>query len=352
MPQFRIPAFGIFFLAFFSPLLLLGQGCPACSNPNLPSSGKLMEDVDSIPKGYLSVSLNIMSAFGLQGGHLHDQGLDENNNIISVPVHRHEVSLNLYRALFSLNYTFKPNWSTWIRIPYAIKEQIATIHDVDPVTIEEKEAIIKNGKIHHRTATYRGFHDLEFLVSHRKSGGFVTSKKRWDIAFGFSLPVGETEIDPLKAKLEGKEHLHIQFGSGTINPLAEIHYVNTIGKKIILSGFLMGKFPFYENKKTYRGPMTVTGGTNFIYKISDKIIVRNQISAYYQGLAHWDGQADPNTGIIVLNDLLGVALLFPNAPVINLGIRLPILQKILFTDGDAFNQTATYLLDINGVIND
>ncbi|MBL4655099.1 MAG: hypothetical protein JKY33_04685, partial [Bacteroidia bacterium] len=62
--------------------------------------------------------------------------------------------------------------------------------------------------------------------------------------------------------------------------------------------------------------------------------------------------ADPNTGIIVLNDLLGVALLFPNAPVINLGIRLPILQKILFTDGDAFNQTATYLLDINGVIND
>lgn len=209
---------------------------------------------------------------------------------------------------------------------------------------------MKNRDIHHRKETYKGFSDAKFLIAHRLAN-LIGQRDRLDIAIGTSLPLGSTEENPLEAAEQGEKHLHIQFGTGTFNPLLELHYSAAVNDKVSLSIFTINKFPFYESKKTYRAPLETTSGIGLSYTISKRLILRGNFAQLYMSHAYWDGVEDPNSGLFALNGMLGATINLKNGLSISPMFRYPIYQRTLTSEGDTFKFGPTLLLNVSYLLN-
>lgn len=337
----------LFFI--FSVVIVFAQ-CPACSNPALQSSEKLEAGLDTLSKGTMRFTVNATNGFNYQGGHPNYLGLTQNKTIVSVPEHQHLVDLDFLRTEFSFEYTFKTNWSVWIRLPYDLKMQTASVEFGKNTTDEEKTAILRNRDIHHRSENYNGISDSRLLIAHRING-FLSKKGRLDVAFGVSVPIGKTEENPLTAKQAGVQHLHIQFGSGTFDPLAEFHYTLSLSKKVTAALFSINKISVYTNDKGYKGPFEGTSGIGVGYRLGQKWVSRITLANFVQTQAIWEGIKDPNSGLIAFNASFNLTYYVAKNFTITPGYRLPISQRTLQPGGDTFKYGPTFLLNASILIN-
>lgn len=342
----KAPLACLFFIVVLFPQTSSGQACPACSNPALQSSEKLEAGLDTLQQGSLRLTLNFTNGFNYQGGHPNWKGLTPDRQVVEVPLHDHIVSLDFLRSEVSLEYTYKTNQSVWIRIPYDIKIQEATIDFVNPVTEEERQNIFRNRDIHHRNSTYTGFSDVRVLWS-RRINAFLSKTGRLDFAIGTSIPVGKIEGNPLTAGKEGEKHMHIQFGNGTFDPLLEIHYAGFLSSKASFALFTINRLPIYENSKGYKGSAETTSGVALGYQLADWVNIRGTLANFSQSYALWDGSKDPNSGLFSFNGNIGVTIRTSKNLIITPGYRFPIYQKALSNEGDTFNYGPTFLLNIS-----
>jgi len=332
------------------PVETFAQACPACSNPALQSSEKLEAGIDTLYKGAFRTTFNVTNGFDYQGGHPNAFGRDPDGKEINVPLHDHVVELDFVRTELSLEYTFKTNWTVWLRVPYDIKIQTASINYLEPVTQYEREAILRNRDNHHRNETYTGISDFPLLLA-RRINGFLSKKGRLDIALGTSLPLGRTEKNPLIAGKEGEQHLHIQFGSGTFNPLLEFHYVIGLTKRVSLALYSINKLPFYQNNKNYMAAMETTSGIGLGYRVANWLFIRTTFANFSQSQAKWDGIKDPNSGLISFNTTANLTFKLKNGLAITPGYRFPLSQQTLSDEGDTFTYGSTFVLNVSYLFN-
>ena len=323
------------------------QACPACSNPALQSSEKLEAGADTLYKGTFRVTFNATNGFNYQGGHPEHTQLTSDGILIEGDIHEHTVDLDFLRSEFSLEYTFKDNWTGWLRLPYDIKAQTANVDFVSEFTQQEQADIVRNRDIHHRNETYKGLSDFRFLVAHRFTN-FLGEKSRLDVAFGTTLPIGKTEQNPIAAGIIGEKHLHIQFGTGTFDPLLELHYVTSFSKQISFALFSMNKISLYENDENmYKGPFETTNGFSFGWRAKKWIVLRATFANFSQTQALWDGNPDPNSGLISFNSSVAATIKFKSGFTLTPGYRFPIYQQTLSEEGDVFDYGPTFILNIS-----
>ena len=220
-------------------------------------------------------------------------------------------------------------------VPYETKAQEATIEKIDSVTPEQWDAIVRNGSNHHRNETYTGLADADILLAHQAHGifkedDFFTGR------VGTTIPFGKTEEDPWKLGTAGLEHLHIQFGTGTFNPIVDLHYRLPLYKGLDANASIRGKFPFYENSKTYRASreLTYTGGLN--YRFNDWLSLQAGYLGFYQSYAYWAGELDINTGLLFSMACVGASIATPYNIPVSVSLVLPLSQKTLYEESDSF----------------
>ncbi len=238
------------------------------------------------------------------------------------------------------------NWKVMLSIPYAIKSQDAKVEEIEPTSPAEKQAILANQNIHHRDETYRGFSDFSLRFSHIRLG-ILRGGDRFIASLGTSIPIGKTEDDPFKLGDAGLKHLHIQFGAGTFNPLAEVHYGTPLFRDFSMSASISGQFPFYENSKTYRGPMEVTSIAEVKYHLFDWFTFHTTYLGFYQSYAHWDDERDINSGLVLNAGLLGATLNTAYGVSMRLSVMLPFHRRTLSDEGDAFKLGPTVSLTMS-----
>lgn len=278
----------------------------------------------------------MMRWFDAQGGHVETEGVSPDGKVIDVPLHRHHVKLNIFRVDIGLKYQFGSQWMLEANVPYETKAQEATVEKIDPVTPKQWDAIVRNGNNHHRNETYTGLADADVLLAHHvhgifKEDDFFTGR------VGTTIPFGKTEEDPWKLGTAGLEHLHIQFGTGTFNPIVDLHYSLPLYNGLGANASVRGKFPFYENSKTYRGSrdVTYTGGLN--YRFTDWLSLQTSYLGLYQSYAHWDGEIDINTGLRFSVASLGASIATPYNVPLTITLMLPIQQETLYDDSASGN---------------
>ena len=255
--------------------------------------------------------------------------------MIQVPLHRHRVSLNVVRLQLDIAYRHTADWDIALSLPYDIKDQDAFIDEIAPVTLREREAILRNQDIHHRDEVYRGFADARLLVS-RGLSNLLRGDDRLMVSVGGSMPIGATEEDPFKLGDAGQKHLHIQFGTGTFDPLAALHYETPLSSSLSLNASVHGHFPFYENGKTYRGPVELTETVGVRYQSGEWLALYANHLGLFQSYAHWDGIRDINSGLIFNALQFGVSPHPRFSVPIRLNVTLPIQSRVLSDEGDAF----------------
>ncbi len=277
----------------------------------------------------------MMRWFDAQGGHLERKGISLSGNVVEVPLHRHHVTLNIYRVDVGLNYQISPQWMLEANIPFETKVQEATIEEIEPVSQAEMEAIIRNRDNHHRNETYAGPTDADVFLGYLTQGILMENDFLMG-RIGTTLPFGKTEEDPWKLGNAGLEHLHIQFGTGTFNPVADLHYSFPLYKGLGANASIRGKFPLYENSKTYRGSreLTYTAGLN--YHFNDWLSFQASYLGFYQSYAYWAGEQDINTGLRFSMASVGASLVTPYNIPLSLTLMLPLQQETLYDDTNAF----------------
>ncbi len=276
-----------------------------------------------------------MRWFDAKGGHLETKGLNATGDIIEVPLHRHKVNLNIYRVDIGFKYKISPSFEIETNIPYESRIQEASIEEIDTLTQDQRQAVIRNRDIHHRNETYTGPTDIDLLVGYNIQG-VLTENDFLMGRIGTTIPIGRTEEDPWILGKAGLEHLHIQFGTGTFNPIGDLHYNIPVYKGIAATTSLRSKFPLYSNKKTYRGSseLTYTAGLNF--RPNKWISLQASYLGFYQSYAHWAGEIDINTGLRFSMASFGAAFSTPFNIPIAIAFMLPLHQETLYDDSDSF----------------
>lgn len=276
----------------------------------------------------------MMRWFDAQGGHLETKGVSPDGKVVNVPLHRHHVILNIFRVDVGLKYQFNSQWTLEANVPYEAKVQEATIEEIEQVSPAELEAIVRNRDNHHRNETYTGPTDPDVFLGYQTQGvlrdnDFLMGR------IGTTVPFGRTEADPWKLGDAGLEHLHIQFGTGTFNPVADLHYSLPLYEGLGANASIRGKFPFYENSKRYRGSreFTYTAGLN--YHFNDWLSFQTSYLGFYQRYAYWAGEQDINTGLRFSMASVGASVVMPYNIPLSLTLMLPLTQETLYDDSDA-----------------
>lgn len=233
------------------------------------------------------------------------------------------------RIQLQMEYTFDEPWGIQWRIPIELKSRTSSVGDIDPAsTPEQIEAMDRNLQIHHPSRDMRGFGDIEMLLTWHghdvgKEGAIFST------GLGTSLPIGRTEHDPYELGDEGEAHEHIQFGSGTLDPLVDVFYARPVGEDSMVSLYGRGRFPIRESSKGFKGSSTLQGGIGYVKKIGklgpwEPAYAILGVIYQDQGVARWHGEVDPNTGYNSISGTIGINWKDEEYRSWNLSLVLPI----------------------------
>ncbi len=287
------------------------------------------------------LSLDVASSRGLAGGHPEEEGVTADGRVINVSEHAHRVELDLTRYEAGLSRTFDERWDAFVRVAWFVKEQKADVLFEEGTPAEDQDAAIRSGRNHHRSAVYKGFSDIEAGVGWRKRD-ILGEGTVFRLSLGLALPSGDYEReDPLRAGDEGKEHLHIQFGNGTLDPVADFYLGIPVAKKWAFSLYGKGRFPFYANSAGFHGGVEGMLIPRLTWLATKNFSISGGVAGNYYGYSEWSDRRDPNSGQFAVNASLSLGYKFNEHLTGSVSALLPLYTKT-FSGGDSLDPAPTF----------
>ncbi len=293
-------------------------------------------ELDIETKKKFRFTLNVTRSFNAEGGHSETGGLTTDGRLIEIGNHWHHVSMSMSRFNLGLHYQLNPRTKLALVLPYSIKNQSAKIEwEASNPSVSDQDAAIRNGYIHHRDETYRGFEDLNLTTNYHWNGFTSIKNDRITLSAGLSIPTGKIEPDPYKLGDVGKKHLHLQFGTGTLTPSFQVIYILPVNDLLSVQSRLSFRRPFYENKYSFLSPPETSTYFGIALKVSNILRLHGSWMVFRQGFGYWDGNRDRNTGMQMHALQLGTNTTIGRKTPLNISVIVPIHQQMLST-GDTF----------------
>ncbi len=157
-------------------------------------------------------------------------------------------------------------------------------------------------ELHHRNETRAGLGDPQL------AGHVAREALGWELAFraGVSAPLGRTEDNPFSAGRAGVRHQHVQFGSGTVDPILRLDAARPLGPgRGDLEAF--ARLVAYENARGYRAGHRAHVGAGFGTSVAGSH-VRLGLRLAREEAERWDGRLETE-GNLGRTDLLAGARL-------------------------------------------
>ena len=177
---------------------------------------------------------------------------------------------------------------------------------------------------HHRNETLLHLADpTAALVLARPFGPWVASATT-----GVSVPLGRTEPNPFELGRQGLPHQHIQFGTGTWNPVASVSLGRPWGRTTLtLAG--TGKWVLYENTHGYRAGDRYTAMLDVGRRLSPAWGADAGLTLAHEKPETWDGRLEEE-GNLGRSDLflgLGVTRGIPGRGAFSLRVQFPLKSE-------------------------
>ena len=195
----------------------------------------------------------------------------------ALPAHEHHVGVGLTHAEVRAEYGLRENVQLAVRLPYDVKAMRVSYALLDGTPYTPPY-----GDIHHRTETLRGLSDPSVRLE--------ASRGSWLLGAGTTLPIGNTVEDPVRLGDEGKTHQHIQFGSGTFQPVLSAQFAN---RRFVAAA--EAKLSLYENSEGFRAPAEINWSLGPTFRVRG-IAIDPRLSGTRQSIGRWNGQIDEGSG--------------------------------------------------------
>jgi hypothetical protein len=182
---------------------------------------------------------------------------------------------------------------------------------------------LPGGDIHHRNETLVGPGDPWLMAVLGRPVGRLSTAFR----AGVTVPLGRTEENPFALGRRGLPHQHIQFGTGTWDPLLGAGVGRRFGE-VVLSANLLARLPVSENEHGYRAGRRVQASLSGDRRITGAWRLLGGLDYGRETAETWDGVIEEE-GNLGRSDLLlsaGVARAIGGRALV-LSVKVPLRTR-------------------------
>jgi hypothetical protein len=179
------------------------------------------------------------------------------------------------------------------------------------------------GDIHHRNESLHGPGDPWLLLHGARNAGPWTLSAR----AGASLPLGRTEPNPFALGREGLPHQHIQFGTGTVDPMLGLGAGRRFGAAT-LELTALGRFPVATNGHGYHAGSRFLVTLETTRKLAAKWFGAAGLQLARENAETWDGRIEEEGNLGRTDVLLALALTRSAGRAgLTLGVQIPLYTR-------------------------
>jgi hypothetical protein len=155
------------------------------------------------------------------------------------------------------------------------------------LTPDRLPVVLPHGSIHHRNETLIGSTDAAVLLHAAKKVG------TWSLAgrAGVSLPLGSTVVNPFALGRLGLPHEHIQFGTGTFDPLIGLAAGRRFGQFALVAS-VDSRAVVYANHYGYRAGDRFHGSGSLTHPIRRGWTATLGVDVIRENSETWDGKRE------------------------------------------------------------
>ena len=181
------------------------------------------------------------------------------------------------------------------------------------------------GDIHHRNETLSGLADPSLVLQTARR------KAAWTVAgrLGLSIPLGRTEPNPFDLGRRGLPHQHVQFGTGTWDPLLGLAAGRRLGT-VGLAVTTLARLVVSENGHGYRVGDRYQVGVGAERRLGARFFGTVSLDLTREETERWSGRIEEEGNLGRTDLLLSFALARRVAPLGGLTavVRLPLLTRV------------------------
>jgi hypothetical protein len=180
--------------------------------------------------------------------------------------------------------------------------------------------------VHHRDETLTGIADPWLLAR----WGLFVEHLTLTLRLGTTLPLGHTEANPFALGDQGLRHQHIQFGTGTFDPVAAFEVTRLLGI-VQLASYGQAQVPLYQNKYGFRAPARFMGGLQAGRRLFEKISGGLGAEILHETPERWDGAVRQDGNLGRTEVLAALSLMRPLGEQTSFGVvaRIPVWRHIV-----------------------
>ena len=194
-----------------------------------------------------------------------------------IPPHEHRVRVGITHYELITQYGLREGMQLALRLPYDVKSM-----RVGYTTLDGAPFTPPYGDIHHRTETLSGIGDPSLSVEMAR-GPIIFSA-------GLTFPVGRIEPDPMMLGMRGIAHQHMQFGTGTFQPILSAQWSD-----YRWSAYAEARLSLYENREGLRSPHLFVWSVGPSFD-AGRFSIEPRLAGQYQTVGRWNGVVDENSG--------------------------------------------------------
>lgn len=189
--------------------------------------------------------------------------------------------------------------SAELQLPLRVSGTTITFRRLDGTPFEPE-----GGDIHHRNETLVGVGDpwLSARPTFR-TGGFTLSGR-----LGLTLPLGRTEPNPFVLGRMGLQHQHVQFGTGTVDPLVGLQLSQRLGERVTPRLYGLAQLSLYQNRFGYQAGSRFLGGLAADVKVLEVLSLTATSEVLVELPERWDGRIEQDGNIGRVDVLVGAAV--------------------------------------------
>ncbi len=236
-----------------------------------------------VAEGALSLGL-VLSGTGTSSSHIEEcPDIGPVCNTATPPPYRHVQ--RLYASDLTVDAAYGLHRLVGLEATLPLRQVTTTIRYTD---LQGEATVPSPPDLHHRNETLIRPGD-PWLLLHT---GATFDKWGLSAKAGASIPLGQTVENPFPLGRMGLPHQHIQFGTGTVDPLVAASLQRRFDGWST-QAFALARLALYENSHHYRAGNRIFGGIGSTSALG----TRNwQFTAggdvYHESAEHWDGHLE------------------------------------------------------------
>lgn len=237
------------------------------------------------------------------------------------PPQLHDQRFSLGELRARVEYGLTEAWGLELQLPVRLNYTTVQFRRLDGTPVD-----LDYVNIHHRNETLFGLGDPWLRARYAFGLGDVGLVAR----AGFTVPLGGTVEDPFALGDAGLEHQHVQFGTGTVQPLVALEAERRWEGGWSARAWGQAQLSLVENHHGYRSGHRFAVGVSGEVPVVGTLRLSAGADVANEQPERWNGRVQQDGNLGRTDVLVGGGLTYPVGRVqLGLTVRVPVYQHII-----------------------